>query len=418
MEVSIQDLDRLLGISSPWRVSKITQDDALQEAEIHVVYSEDSVLRCPACGKVCPGYDHRLRTWRHTDICAYQTHVIAEVPRIKCAEHGIKTVSVPWADARVRFTTAFEAIVIDDLQDATSISTVAKRRGVSWTMIANIMERSVERGLARKKEEVVEPICVDETSFRRGHNYITVVSNPVTGTVLHVSEDRTTESLGAYYATCSSTQLESLKSMSMDIWGPYIQGTRIWVPGAAQKIAFDRFHVAKYIGNGVDEVRKIENRELRKQGMDTLTGTKYVWLRNRKNMSAWHKKQLQQLKNSSLKTSRAWAIKEFSQTLWHYKSRTWALKGWKRWLSWAMRCRLAPMKKAAKTIKNHLWGILNAIVLGVSNGPAERMNSRIKMVKVRARGFRNKQRFANAIYFYLGGLDLYPVGFQKQLAHS
>ncbi|MDE2644559.1 MAG: transposase [Rhodothermaceae bacterium] len=83
-----------------------------------------------------------------------------------------------------------------------------------------------------------------------------------------------------------------------------------------------------------------------------------------------------------------------------------------------MRCRLAPMKKAAKTIKNHLWGILNAIVLGVSNGPAERMNSRIKMVKVRARGFRNKERFANAIYFYLGGLDLYPVGFQKQRTHS
>ena len=160
-------------------------------------------------------------------------------------------------------------------------------------------------------------------------SYITVVSNPVTCTVLHVSEDRTTKSLGAYYATCSSTQLESLKSMSMDIWGPYIQGTRIWVPGAAQKIAFDRFHVAKYIGNGVDEVRKIENRELRKQGMDTLTGTKYVWLTNRKHMSAWHKKQLQQLKKSTLKTSWAWAIKEFSQTLWHYKSRTWALKGWK-----------------------------------------------------------------------------------------
>ena len=67
------------------------------------------------------------------------------------------------------------------------------------------------------------------------------------------------------------------------------------------------------------------------------------------------------------------------------------------------------MKQVAKTIKKHLWGILNAIVLNVTNGPAESINSRIKMIKVRSRGFRNKQRFANAIYFYLGGLNLYPA---------
>ncbi len=96
--------------------------------------------------------------------------------------------------------------------------------------------------------------------------------------------------------------------------------------------------------------------------------------------------------------------------LWYYVSRTWAEKGWKKWLSWAMRCRLEPLKRAAKTIKGHLWGILNAIVLRANNGLAESVNSRIKMVKVRSRGFRNKERFRNAIYFHLGGLDLYPDG--------
>nr|VFJ61773.1 MAG: transposase [Candidatus Kentron sp. FW] len=78
-----------------------------------------------------------------------------------------------------------------------------------------------------------------------------------------------------------------------------------------------------------------------------------------------------------------------------------------------MRCRLEPMKKVAKTVEEHLWGILNAIVLKVSNGPAEGLNSRIKALKVRGRGFRNKQRFANAIYFHLGGLDLYPHGLPR-----
>ena len=111
-----------------------------------------------------------------------------------------------------------------------------------------------------------------------------------------------------------------------------------------------------------------------------------------------------------MKTARAYAIKEIARKQWHYVHPTWAFKGWKRWLSWAMRCRLEPVLDAAKTIKNHLWGILNTVILKVSNGPAENINSRIKTVKVRSRGFRNKQRFANAIYFHLGGLDLYPDG--------
>jgi transposase len=100
-------------------------------------------------------------------------------------------------------------------------------------------------------------------------------------------------------------------------------------------------------------------------------------------------------------------------SLWHYLSKTWARKGWEQWLSWALRSRLDPIKEVAKTIKEHLWGILNAVVQKVSNGPAEGLNSRIKMIKVRSRGFRNKERFANAIYFHLGGLDPYPKGIDR-----
>ena len=100
--------------------------------------------------------------------------------------------------------------------------------------------------------------------------------------------------------------------------------------------------------------------------------------------------------------------------LWHYTSRTWATKAWQCWLSWATRSRLEPVKKVARTIRDHLWGIINAVVLKANNGGAESINSRIKMIKVRSRGFRNKERFRNAIYFHLGGLDLYPAGVKQQ----
>ncbi len=166
----------------------------------------------------------------------------------------------------------------------------------------------------------------------------------------------------------------------------------------------------------MDEVCREENRALKKLGILDLVGTKYDWLKNRASMSAKQKKRFSLLKNSALKTARAWAMKEVFQTLWKYKHRTWALKAWK--LGWLSRSRLEPMKKVAKTIRSHLWGMINAVVLDVSNGPAESINSRIKMIKIRARGFRNPERLKNAIYFYLGGLDLYPEGTKNRPTHS
>ena len=100
-------------------------------------------------------------------------------------------------------------------------------------------------------------------------------------------------------------------------------------------------------------------------------------------------------------------------TLWDYVSRTWAEKRWKQWYAWAIRSRLEPIKKVAKRIKKHLWGILNAILLKANNGGAESINSRIKAIKIRCRGFRNKARYINAIYFHLGELGLYPEGVNR-----
>ena len=414
MALKITDINDLLGLGSPWEILEIEQDRPNQTAKIHVQLPPTIQLCCPKCGKKCPGYDHRKRKWRHTKICDYRTVVVANVPRVHCPEHGVITISVPWADAQVQYTRQFEAHVIDLLHDATSHHAVAKRTGVSWTMISNIVDRAVERGIARKEQEKVEHICVDEIASKKGHNYVTIVSDPVRGKVLHVAQGRKIKSLVSYYNTCSTEQLDALKSVSMDMWPAYIRATQSCVPNADQKIAFDHFHVTKYIIGGVDTVRKQENAILKKEGILDLVGTKYDWLTNQENMSAKQKKRFYRLKTSSLKTARAWAMKEMNKKLWNYRSRTWARKGWMRWLGWLDRSRLDPMKKVSKTIKNHLWGIMNAIILNVNNGPAESMNSRIKAIKVRARGFRNQERFANAIYFHLGGLDLYPVGYQNR----
>ena len=118
--------------------------------------------------------------------------------------------------------------------------------------------------------------------------------------------------------------------------------------------------------------------------------------------------ELAALKKTALRVARAWAVKEAASKLWHYRSRTWATKAWTQLCAWATRTRLAPMVRVSKTIRYHLLGIVNAIVLGVSNASSESVNSKVQDLKRRANGYRNRQRFRDAILFHLGKLDLYP----------
>lgn len=195
------------------------------------------------------------------------------------------------------------------------------------------------------------------------------------------------------------------------MWPAFINATLESIPDANSKVAFDRFHVpvAQHLGNAVDKVRRDENKKLREQGNPILTGTKHDWLASPANVPNKRKPAFRELCDSQLKTARAWMWKEAASCLWHYRSRTWAKKAWEAWYAGAIRSCLEPIKKAARMIKKHLWGGgINAIVTSTTNASADSINSRIKMVRVRSRGFRNKERFKRAIYFHLGGLDLYP----------
>ncbi len=272
------------------------------------------------------------------------------------------------------------------------------------------MQRAVKRGLARREVTSPTHIGVDETSFRKGHDSVTVVTDQPGGHVLHVAEERKTSSLSSYDDTLTEGQKAGLESIAMDMWPADIKATLEQIPEAQSKIAFDKFHVAKYLGGAVDQVRKQEHVALMREGWEDLKGTRYDGLTNLRNLSRPRQCAFKVLRASTLKTARAWAIKTLGMRLWHYTSRTWAEKRWKQWYAWAIRSRLGPIKKVARIIKKHLWGILNAVLLQASNGASESMNSRIQGIKTRSRGFRNKQRYIQAIYFHFGGLDLYPEG--------
>jgi transposase len=345
------------------------------------------------------------------DTCQYKTVLTADVPRTNCSKHGVHQVKVPWAEPGSRFTALFECIAIDWLREA-SLSAVSRRLRVSWDELDGIQQRAVARGLRRRQEEPLTHIGIDETSFQKRHEYVTVVTDLTRSRVLHVADGRDEHALEGFYGELSEGQRSGLVAIAMDMWRPYLKTTRALVPDADSKIAFDRFHVAKHLNDAVDHVRKREHRELRAQGDERLLRTKFLWLMSparRQALPAHRRSVFDALRRSSLKVSRAWALKDAARQLWDYTSRRWATRAWKRWLGWAMRSRLEPIRKVASMVRDHLHGIVNAIVLRVTNATSESLNAKIQWIKKTACGFRSRARFRAAILFHCGRLDLHPA---------
>lgn len=400
--------EQILGIRSPWYVEHV--DLKLDASEVHVqlAHHDHAKWCCPKCGQECPLHDHAAeRTWRHLDTCQYQTLLRAATPRTDCPECGVRAVRLPWAEPHSRFTLLFERLAIDWLQ-AASQQKVAQRLGLSWDEVHGIMDRAVRRGLARRKKEELPHLGIDEKAFRKGHHYATIVTDLWRNRVLYVAEDRKQSSLDGFWETITQKQLDSILGVAIDMWSPYENSIRQNLPEAEAKIVYDKFHVAKHLGEAVDKVRRGENKQLRAEGDDRLVGTKYDWLRNPDNFTTKQWRDFADLRNSNLKTARAWALKEQAMGLWDYTYQAPARKHFAWWHRWAVRCRLQPMVEAAKLLKSRLPNILTHLKLGITNAMSESMNSKIQWVKYTARGFRNFKNFATAIYFHCGDLDLTP----------
>jgi len=274
----------LLGLQSPWTVSRVNLDLNKQRVDVWAEHSEEAKWLCPHCAETLPLYDHaEERTWRHLDSCQFQTYLHASIPRVTCGKHGVVQVLVPWAAPRSRFTLLFERLAIDVLHQC-DVSGATRILRISWDEAWGVMQRAVTRGRARKQARTVRRIGVDEKAAAKGHKYLTLVCDLDEGTVEHIAEDRKQESLDSYYAGLTQEQLDGIEAIAMDMWEPYIQATRAQVPEADDKIVFDRFHVMGYISKAVDTVRKQEHRDLMASGDETLKGSKYLWLYSREHV--------------------------------------------------------------------------------------------------------------------------------------
>ena len=402
-----QHYSLLLGLVPPWTVVNVDLNMSEKRVDIEVQWPANHEVECPECGKSCSIRDHREeRSWRHLDTMQFQTVIKSRVPRSDCPEHGAKTIEVPWAGPNSRFTLLFERMAIEVMIAAKSIQEAAKLLRISWDQVHAIQARAVARGLLRREVDEINHVGIDEKSFLKGHKYASLMVDIDGERVLDVVEGRTLEAANDLWSRLPEGVRHGVAAVAMDMWDAFITSTKLNAPQA--DIVHDKFHISKYLNTAVDKVRRAEHKVFMKDGIDTLKGAKYLFLKRPENMTENEKERFGSLRMDNLKAGRAWSIKETFSEFWTYTYQASAEKFFGRWYWWATHSRLKPIIDVAKMMRRHLPNILTYLRHRITNAMMEGFNSKIQTIKANARGYRNFANYRIAILFSCGKLSLYP----------
>lgn len=293
--------------------------------------------------------------------------------------------------------------MIDLLQATKNQTKTAELLRLSFIQINRIMYNAVERGLSKRVDlSDIQHISIDEKSFKRGHDYVTVLSSPQTGAILNVSHGRKKEDVKKVINdTFTKEERANIETVSTDMWEAYITTVKEELPSS--KLCHDKFHLVKYLNAAVDIVRRKETKR-----QDELLGSRYIWLKDQANLTDKQRMKFEAINNINYETARAWRIKENFRDITFNQPMEEAFILFSRWCADAVNSKITAIIKVAEMFKRHTAGIVNAMALNKSNAMAERLNGKIQEIKLSAKGYRTFENFRAAILFYHGKLYLYP----------
>ena len=407
MDTTQEHYAQLLGLATPWAVTRVKLNVERLRVDIFVEHKA-TVGVCPECGTSCRIYDRSPgRTWRHLDTMQFETFLYCEPPRVECEQHGVKTLELPWAGKHSRFTTLFEAFAVRVLIASRSIQEAGKLLRLNWHQLQGIMKRAVQRGLERRENDEIPWIGMDEKSFRKGHDYISVMNDIEGSRVLDVVEGRDgSVAKELILKALDEGQQEMVCGVAIDMSAPYISAIREHLPHA--DIVHDKFHIAKHLNEAVDKTRRKEHRRMLKSKDDRLTGTKYAWLKGMEHLSDESLAQVNTLAKAELGVAKAWYIKELFRHFWTRRDTPFARSYFEWWYKQAFETGLPEIRKVARMLKKHLANILTYFECYITNAVSEGINSKIQAIKANARGFRNFENYRVSILFFCGKLELSP----------
>jgi len=390
-----------LGLTPPWQVSACEFNPHEKRLDIRLDFSRGGTFCCPKCGQAeLKAYDTVEKTWRHLNFFQHEAYLTARVPRVDCGDCGIHLVDLPWARPGSGFTLLFEAMIMV-LAKSMPVKTISSFVNEQDTRLWRILHHYVDEAREKADHSKVTKVGMDETSRRKGHNYVSLFVDLDGPRVLFATDGKDASTVKRFKQDLidHGGNPSAVEEMCCDMSPAFISGVEKQFPET--HLTFDKFHVLKVLNEAVDQVRREETKD-----RPELKGSRYVWLKNQQNLKESQAALLEQLtvKKLNLKTSRAYHIRLNFQELYQQPVET-AEAFLKKWYFWATHSRLEPIKQAAYTIKRHWDGVLRWFTSKINNGILEGINSLIQAAKARARGYRTKRNLITMIYLIAGKLE-------------
>jgi len=369
-------------------------------AIIFDIRKEDTSLRCPICGSrrvIKKG--GVVRKFRALPIGKKPVWIQMVVPRVRCLICGvIRQIKLSFAEERKHYTKAFERYVLE-LSRHMTILDIARHLGVSWDVVKGIQKRHLSKRYSRPRLKDLEQIAIDEISIGKGHQYLTIVLDLISGAIVFVGEGKGSDTLKPFWRRLKISGAE-IEAVAIDMSPAYISAVTENLPKAV--IVFDRFHIVKLFNDRLSDLRrKLYQAATSAMEREVLKGTRWLLLKNPENLREGkgkrnekdERQRLQEALELNQPLATAYYMKEDLRRFWDQPDKETALAFLDDWIKRATASKVSMLMKFAKTLETHKRGILAYYDYPISTGPLEGTNNKIKTMKRQAYGFRDKEFF-------------------------
>ena len=394
-----------LGLKEPWYIKGAEFLEGKQEVHVYVGIREGAAIACPHCGQAAQryGYEPNERIWRHGDCMFFPTYVHCRRPRVLCPHCGVQQISAPFERKNSRFTLLFEGYAMLIMADMPRTK-AARLLRCNEKSLAEILTYWVNKAVEERPLDDVSSLAIDETSFRRGHRYVTLVLDAQRRRVIDVEPGRDKDTVHSFTQKLEQRggNRANIKSVTSDMSKSYVPAIREVFTNAIHVI--DKFHVKQILINALDEVRKAEQKQV--EDKRTLFLGRRLFMIPQSRLSEEQTKKLAKLSQSYPQTGRAYRIVAALDTFYACSTVQEAERTFSNLYSWMRRCRLQPMKQAAQSLLRHKEQISAYFQEHITNAICEGINSMIQAAKRKARGYRTYEGYTAMIYLIAGKLQL------------
>jgi transposase len=376
--------------------------------EVLIVPRRNGLRTCSGCGQVRPGYDTMAepRRFEFVPLWGITVYFVYQMRRVQCPECGVRVERVPWADGKSSLTIEYKWFLARWARRM-SWKEVSVAFCVSWEHVYEAVKYAVSWGLKHRDLDGIEAIGIDEVQWHKGHKYQTVVYqlDEHQKRLLWIGPERKAKTLLQFFRFLGKERTAKLQFVCSDMWQGYI---KVIQKKASHTVhVLDRFHVMQRLGKAINDVRAAEVKQLKADGYEpVLKGARWLLLKRPENLSYKQSVRLNELLQYNLKSVRSHLMKEDFQRLWGYHSPSWAGRFLDEWCTRAMRSKIEPMKKVARSFREKRALILNWFYAGgtISAGIVEGFNNKLKLITRKSYGFRTQEAYETALYHNLGAL--------------